>query len=277
MIDWERIRQERTWQRAVIELLINVPELFLVLYGLKMLATLHGHMLRAAEGQVYHRLSFVPVDGTLAVTVGLLYLAFGVFVYMADGRPPAESRGWFWRLGRAALCWGSFAVALLCFLQADKMATGRGLDLAGLPDHLLLKIVGFFAGVIGSLFFLRAMYQREQVKRELESRDCKPLHILWRPNAYWLWRYRFTWWFPTGFRVIYSDPGGSIHKGYCFVYRSFQDDPRLGNRRVRWLTDEVTARGPAPEVWADSEILRAKLGAGEVSAEANNQSDESPP
>lgn len=180
MIDWERIRRERTWQRAIIEIIINVPQFLLILYGLKMLATLRGHMIQAPQGEVYHRLHLVPVAGTSALIVGLEYLAFGVFVFMTDGPPPAEKHGWFWRLGRAGLCWGSFAVTLLCFVHADKMATGRSLDLSGLPDHLLLKIVGFIGGVMVSLFFLRAMYQREEIKRELDNLQ---LHAVARPVA----------------------------------------------------------------------------------------------
>jgi len=262
MIDLARIRQERTWKRVLIESLANAPDLFLMFYGLKMLLTLHGQMLLSVREKVYSSLRLAPASGALAAAVGLQYFAFGLFIYLSDGRPPPEDRRWPWRAGRALLRWGSLAVALFCFLLADKMVTGRGLDLTGLPATLLVKTAGFIAGIMISLSFLGAMFQREQVKRELFARGYKPRHIWWRPAAYWMWRYWFSWWFPTGFRVIYSDPAGLVHKGYCFVYRSFREDRRWGNRRVRWIADTVTGRLPAPEAWADDEILRPKLESG---------------
>jgi hypothetical protein len=90
------------------------------------------------------------------------------------------------------------------------------------------------------------MFQREQVKRDLDDRSCQALHIWWLPAAYWIpWASYFG---TTGFRVIYLDPAGMMHSGYCFVYRSFLKDSRWGNRRVKWLTDTVAGQLPAPEV-----------------------------
>ncbi|MGO8764679.1 MAG: hypothetical protein ACLQSR_06035 [Limisphaerales bacterium] len=188
----------------------------------------------------------IAVNEIVAVIVGLAYLGMGLFLYLSDGPPPGDSRLWLWRFWRAMLRWGGLAVALLFYLRADKMITGRSLDLTDLPVALLVKIVVFIMAFFILLSFLAAMYQREQVKAELYNRGCAPLRIWWRPAAYWMCRYWFIWWFPTGFRVIYSDPEGMIHKGYCFVYRSFLQDWQWGNRRVQWLTDTITTHRRQP-------------------------------
>ena len=273
MIDLERIRQERTAKRIIIELLINAPQLFFILYGLKCLVFLRGKMLISVQGVVYSSSHLVAVGETVAATVGLAYIGFGLFLYLSDGHPPGESYSWLRQIGRALLRWGSLAVAIVCYLQAAKIVTGVRLDLAGLPLELLIKTAGFIAGLITLLSFLSAMFQREQVKQELFNRGCAPLHIWWRPAAYWMCRYWFTWWYPTGFRVIYSDPSGLIHKGYCFVYRSFLQDWQWGNRRVQWLADTVTCPSATTEVWADIEIILPKLPEKESSDEASDLLD----
>ena len=273
MIDLERIRQERTAKRIIIESLINAPELFFILYGLKCLVLLRGKMLMNVQGAVYSSSHLVAVGETVAATVGLAYIGFGLFLYLSDGRPPGESCSWLWRIGRALLRWGSLVAAIFCYFQADKMVTGLGLDLNGLTLELLIKTGGFIVGLITVLSFLVAMFQREQVKRELSNRGCAPLQIWWRPAAYWMCRYWFTWWYPTGFRVIYSDPSGLVHKGYCFVYRSFSHDWQWGNHRVQWLADIITDLSPKIEVWVDNEIVRPKLTEKDSSAEASNLLD----
>lgn len=240
MIDFKRIRQERTGKRIFLELLTNAPQLLLMLYGLKCLATQHGRMLRSVKGEVYSSLQLVSANGTAAVMAGLLYLGFGSFVFLSDGRPPAEDRGWLWRLGRALLRWGSLGLALFCLVKATRPGGGDSRNPHGLPLHLLIEIIAFFVCFFALVLFLLAAFQREQVKRELDDRGCQPLHIWWRPAAYWLpWASYFA---ATAFRVIYSDNNGIVHKGYCFVYRSFLSERRWGNRRVRWLTDAVTGR-----------------------------------
>jgi hypothetical protein len=97
--------------------------------------------------------------------------------------------------------------------------------------------LGYVIGFLALLLYLTAMYQREAVKRDLKEHGFEPLHIWWRPAAYWTTR--FPYWGATGFRVVYSDAEGCIHKAYCFAYRSFAQDSRWGARRVRWLTDAV--------------------------------------
>lgn len=222
-------------------------------------------MLSSVQGTIYSHLELKPVAGAIAVMAGSLYFSFGLFLFLSDGRPPGEDRGWVWRIGRALLRWGSLGTALFCLFQLPK---------DGLPNFLsvydLIKIVGFIAGFIALMLFLFAMFQREQVKRELRERGRQPLHTRWRPAAYWLpWQ---SYWGATGFRVVYLDPNGFTHKGYCFVYRSFLQDWQRGNRRVQWLADTVTGQLPLPEVSVDSEIFRPKLEAGSLFEETTNLS-----
>lgn len=271
MIDLELIRQERTWKRIVIESLIHGIELLLMAYGLKMLVTFHGQMLVSDWHGYRSHLHLEPVSGALAAIVGLLYFSFGLFICLSDGRPPPEDRRWFWRIGRGLLRWGSLALAFRCYFVADAMRAGGNPSLISFSkDFDILKIAGFIVGFLAMLSFLFAMFAREQVKRELDAARCDPLHIWWRPAAYWLQRYWFTWWYPTGFRVIYSDASGSIHKGYCFVYRSFLENFQWGNRRVHWLANTVTGQQPKPEVWVDDQILRPKLKRWNESNEPDN-------
>ncbi len=268
MIDFAKIREQPTVWSVLQEFIANGLQLFLMLYGLKCILFLHGRMLLSVQGTVYSHLELKPVAGTIAVMAGSLYFGFGLFIFLSDGHPPSENRGWVWRIGRALLRWGSLAIALFCFFQLPK---------DGLPNflsvHDLIKIVGFIAGCIALMLFLFAMFQREQVKRDLDERGCQPLHIWWRPMAYWLpWQ---SYWGATGFRVVYLDPNGLIHKGYCFVYRSFLKDWQRGNRRVQWLADTRCNPSPTTEAWANNEILRRKLTKWDSSVEANKSLDDS--
>jgi hypothetical protein len=275
MIDLERIKQERTWKILLTESLANAAQLLLMFYGLKMLVTRQGQMPLSVRDSYRSHLHLVSVSGALAAIVGLQYFSFGLFVFLSDGRPPPEGRRWFWRLGRGLLRWGSLALAICCFIVADNPNSGGNSNLPGFSINFdFVKLTGFIAsyvaGFIAFLSFLFAMFAREQVKRELDAARCKPLHIWWRPAAYWLSRYWFSWRSPTGFRVVYSDASGSIHKGYCFVYRSFRENQQWGNRRVCWLTDAVMDQQPKPEVWVNDEILRPKLKQWDESTEADN-------
>ncbi len=260
MIDFAKIRERLTVWAVVKAIFANGLQLFLILYGLKCILFLHGEMLVSVQGAVHNHLELKPVSGTVAAVTGLLYLSFGLFVFLSCGQPPAENRGWLWRLGRGLLRWGTLGVAIFAFTQLPDH---------GLPDSetalVLMQIVGFIAGFIILTSFLLAMFQREQVKRELYASGCQPLHIWWRPAAYWLpWSAYIS---ATGFRVAYLDSNGSTHKGYCFVYRSFSKDWQWGNRDVEWLTDTITDSPPASEVWADSEIIHPKLDPGRADSE----------
>lgn len=262
MIDFAQIRGRLTVWTAIKLLIANGVQLFLMLYGLKCILFAQGKMLLSVQGTIYNHLELKPVTGAIAVTTGLLYFSFGLFIFLSNGRPPGENRGWLWRIGRALLRWGGLLVAIFCFFRMPDH---------GLPDGFsvldLLKIVGFIGGFIALMLFLLAMFQREQVKRDLGGLGCQPLHIWWRPAAYWLpWS---SYWGATGFRVVYLDPNGFTHKGYCFVYRSFVRDWQWGNRCTTWLTDSVTSQLSRPEVWADSEVIRPKLEDEEASAGTN--------
>lgn len=248
MIDLQKIKQERTAKRIFFELLGNVLQLLLMLYGLKCMITLRGHMPMSVQGEIYRQLRLQPVTGALAAIAGLQYFAFGLFIYLSDGRPPREDFGWPRRFGRGFMRWGSLALAIYCFFKTQTL-TGQGLDLSGLPIGFVIKLIGFITGLPALLVWLFAMFARERVKKDLWMRRCRPLHIWWRPAAYWVWRFWFGRWTPIGFRVIYSDGAGLVHKGYCFVYRSFLRDPNWGSLRVTWLADTVTGQLPLPEVW----------------------------
>lgn len=252
MIDFAKIKQQPSWQTIAKELIANAIPLFLILYGLKCILLLQGKMPLSVRGTAYNHLELKLVAGTNAATAGLLYFSLGLFIFLSNGRPPSENRSWLRRIGRALLRWGILGVAVFAFTQMPDH---------GLPDFetalMLLQFVGFIAGIIALMSFLFAMFQREQVKQDLDELGCQPLHIWWRPMAYWLpWA---SYWGATGFRVIYSDGDGFIHKGYCFVYRSFLKDWQWGNRRVRWLADVVTGQLPRSETWTGSEVLRSKL------------------
>lgn len=235
-------------------------------YGLKCILTSHGKMPLNVRGATNGLVHLVPVSGTTAIVVGLAYFGFGLFIYFSDGNPPPEGRGWVWRVGRGLLRWGSLAVAVFYFSRANGWFAKQGSVLDGFLPHLA-RIVAFIAGFIALLSFLGAMFQREQVKRELYDAGITPLHVWWRPAAYWTSRFWSGWTRVTGFRVIYLEPGGLIHKGYCLVYRSFREDWRWGRQRVKWLADTITNSREPTQVWADSEILRPKLRAGEASEE----------
>lgn len=241
MIDFAKIRQNPSFPTILRESLANALQLFLILYGLKCVLFQQGVMLLATGDR---RLHFGPMNGKLAVIVGLLYAAFGLFIFFSNGKPPPENRLWFWRIGRSCLRWGSLALAVWCFFEMP------GHDASFLFQYNILWLIVFIAGFFGLQFFLFAMYAREQVKRELAAMVCKPMHILWRPFPYWLDPF---WFLPTsGFRVIYSDSDGYIHKGYCFVYRSIFSDQPWGERRVRWVADTVTGQLPSTQFDAAS-------------------------
>ena len=89
------------------------------------------------------------------------------------------------------------------------------------------------AGIVFALTFLGAMFRREAVKRDLCERGCRPLHIRWRPWAFWAPLYH-----STPFRVVYVDPHDRVHKACCYVDNDLGGSP-LGPRRVQWIQDEL--------------------------------------
>ncbi|PYJ01461.1 MAG: hypothetical protein DME25_18080, partial [Verrucomicrobia bacterium] len=174
--------------------------------------------------------------------------------------PPPETRKWLWRVLRWVARWGSFVGFWWSWERASQLIG----DSAPWPsirlpeDFNFLLTIGMCFGIIGVLCFLGAMFYREAVKRELREHGCIPLHIWWRPAAYWGPHLRWGY----AFRVIYLDPAGLRHKAYCWCMRLLsQEYPQWGSRCVEWLRDETVPRLPPvePEVFVDNEILRPKL------------------
>ena len=118
-----------------------------------------------------------------------------------------------------------------------------------------LLIVASCFGIVFVLCFLRAMYQREAIKRELNEDGFIPRRVWWKPAAYWN-----TMAGAAAFSVVYQDRAGARHQAYCSVYRPLPGSIRAA-RRVRWLQDEVIREGEGPGSWVfvDSEIVRPKL------------------
>jgi hypothetical protein len=84
-----------------------------------------------------------------------------------------------------------------------------------------------------TLCFLRAMFAREAVKRDLGERGCIPRRIWWQPFTFWA-----VGWWDIPFRVVYLDAEDRLHKASCCVYKTLMDSP-FDRRRVKWIKDEV--------------------------------------
>jgi len=103
-------------------------------------------------------------------------------------------------------------------------------------DTLLYAAIAAIISIVALLMFLDAMFRREAVKRELQERGCEPLHIRWRPLAYWAPHFQYH--AVTPFRVIYLDTEKRLHKAYCYVDQDLFGSP-FGRRRVNWVKDEL--------------------------------------
>jgi hypothetical protein len=280
MINLDKIRRQRTWKATFKELLVFALPLFFILYGLKCILTLRGKIPVTVMGTVYHSTHLMLATGFASVMIGLSYIGFGSFLYLSDGQPPNENRTWLWRITRCVIRWGSLLAMLAFWHEANLLRVGSNesffyfLPSIETNDEVrTLILIAITVGIILLLGLLMAIFAREQVKKDLWAKTCKPLHIWWCPLAYWLpW---VTYLGATGFRVFYFDTNGFTHKGYCIVYRSFFENPRLGLISVKWLRDTVTDQLPAPEVWVDSEIIRPKLKPWDVSNESNDLLDDS--
>lgn len=119
-----------------------------------------------------------------------------------------------------------------------------------MKPYLLIAVT---LGIFVLVWFLAAMFRREEVKRDLRQRGCRPIHIWWRVTAWWS-----PWFEAMPYRVIYSDSNGLIHKANCHVGHSLPALP-LDSLRVRWVKDEIIGRLPSPEVRVSEEILLQKL------------------
>jgi hypothetical protein len=249
-------------------LLVYALPLMLFLYGLKCLLTMHGN-LPVGNRSGMHRFNFITVGGATALLTGLGYISLSLFVSLCTGDPPPETRRWYWRVLRGVARWGSVAGMFWFWQRACQLihVGGPWPRLESPGDFFLLGLVAMCFGMVAALCFLWAMFQREAVKRNLFENGCRAVHVWWRPAAYWM-----PWLFDvTAFRVIYRDFGGSLHKAYCCVYRSFGESPNWGSRRVRWLRDVALPKSASTDSWVfvDSLPMRPGLKPGVPSAEAN--------
>lgn len=91
---------------------------------------------------------------------------------------------------------------------------------------IFLLVVAVGAFVVG---LLCALWNREQIKRDLADRALTPIKIRWQP---------FAWWVPgnnsQGFVVTYADAFGSQTTTRCSVL----------NRDVRWVPDNARYLDP---------------------------------
>jgi hypothetical protein len=193
------------------------------------------------------------VEGTAALFAGLGYIALAMFSALSVGDPPPENHSWVRRIARFTVRWTSLISGFWAWHVANVSVHASAAWDLSLKDDLwvLLPVMSCF-GIVAVLGLLWAMFQREAVKRELRHNDCRPLHIWWRPAAYWA----PAWFGKTPFRVVYRDPVGLLHKAYC--YSSTRSFSGFGSCYVRWLKDEVAGEPVASEVWMSPEVVRAK-------------------
>ena len=242
---WET---ENTNRRKVhiLNLLVYAIPLALSLYGLKNLLTQNGTLMVGAR-HVMRSFHLVPVQGTAAMLNGLGYIALAVFGVLCTGDPPPENRHWSLRVLRGLARWTSLVGFFWCWQTACVVihaATPWPFP-STREDLQALGLLAMCFGIVPVLAFLWAMFQREAVKRTIYEGGGVPVHIWWRPAAYWCPYYYGA----TPFRVIFRDRADALHKGYCFVYRSLTDSAVTGSRRVRWLRDEVSVDRTEHDSW----------------------------
>lgn len=251
--------------RFVLRPRADPPALLLFVYAIPILVCLYGlTCIVAQEGRLPVHQKFAPkyafhlqkVTGGSAMLAGLGWVSLGVFGSLCIGNPPPARRRWFWRLGRCVARWGSLVAGFWAWQMVyERMGMGSPWPtLSSADDVRALFAVASCFGIVALLCFLRALYQREAVKRALNENRCVPRHIWWMPAAYWnLAR-------GAAFRVIYQDPAGALHQAHCYVWRSLLGSV-WGPRHVRCLQDEIIRERTSPESWVfvDSEIPRPRL------------------
>jgi hypothetical protein len=239
MLPISDIKRRRRRKQILFFLLGNALPLLLGLYGLKCIITLHGHLTEPNSKAMMHTFYFASVGGMASVMAGLGYISGAVFAYLSVGSPPDVDRKLPRRIMRGIIRWGSLIAMWFLWHEAHqfRVETPDSFFKATIneDDKTFAPVVSALAmvlGIIALLGFLLAMFQREKVKGDLYERGCQPLHIWWRPFAYWTFIYT------TPFRVIYLDAQGVLHKAHCCIYTSISDS-RLGSRQIKWLKDEV--------------------------------------
>src|ERR1051325_7655049 len=231
----------------------DTPVILVLIYALPLLCCLYGlQCMVVQEGRLPVRQRFMPryafrlrtVTASAATFAGLGYVSLGIFGALSVGNPPPAGRRRLFRTARGVARWGSL-VSGFCAWQKVYESIGMGSPwptLSTADDYEALFVVLSCFGIVFVLCSLRALYQREAVKGELNENGCVPRHIWWQPAAYW------NSWYGVAFRVTYLDPMGALHQAYCYVRR------RLANsvwapRRVRWLQDEIIRERASSESW----------------------------
>ena len=243
----------------------DTPVILLLVYALPLLCCLYGFKcIVVQEGRLPVRQRFMPkyafrlrtVTGSTASFAGLGFIGVGVFGALSVGNPPPAGRRWFWRAGRGIARWGTLATGFCAWQKAyESMGLGSPWPTLSTGEYEAFFLVLSCFGIFFLLCFLRAMYQREAVKRELTETGCVPRHIWWQPGAYWN---AFSW--ASAFRVSYLDPMGALHQAHCCVFR-WGSDSVWAPRRVRWLQDEIIRERTEMEssVFVDPDVVRGRL------------------
>jgi hypothetical protein len=222
-----RPRAEKPW----FLVLVYALPLLISFYGLKCFVTQEGRLPvreRFAPKYAFH---LRTVHGVAAMLAGVGYVCLGVFGALSIGNPPPVNRKWTVRVARGVGRWGSLVAGFWCWQKVyERMGRGSPWPTLDTADDIrTLLIVASCFGIVFVLCLLRAMYQREAVKRQLNEDGCIPRRICWKPGAYWN-----TLSGAAAFSVVYQDRAGAIHQAYCSVYR-----PLLGSvgaaGRVRWF------------------------------------------
>jgi hypothetical protein len=168
----------------------------------------------------------VQVSGSPAVMAGFSYLSLAIFVMFCSGPPPG-SRFWARQVPYLLLRWGGLAGGLACQVAAWNLRRGYS-AIGPLPGSDQVRVWLCLAGVvaiIGFLCFLLAMFEREQVKKDLYAQRLVPLHIWWLPFTHWAEAPVRA----TAFRVVCADGDGVVQKKYCWT------SGWSPQRRVVWL------------------------------------------
>jgi hypothetical protein len=155
------------------------------------------------------------VRGSAAILAGWSYISL-VAGMMLMNSSAKNGSSWIGRFVRALLPWPAFAMAVWLQHESYLLSKSPGGATASLSPGARATLGLVFSGmtcVVALLCFLSAMYGRENVKRDLARRGCKPLHVWWCPISDWAVDGG------TPFRVVYEDSQGNVRIEYCCTTR----------------------------------------------------------
>ncbi len=101
-----------------------------------------------------------------------------------------------------------------------------------LPNILPYVLLSLVFGIVLALQMLWLIFLREAVKTDLRERICTPIQIRWTPFPSTSIEHPVR---TTGFRVLYKDWDGRLHRACCMI----RHDWKFGRRKVAWTRDEV--------------------------------------